>query len=49
MTTASQSEPHFDVQDGHGLLGLAVMPDHAVDSLRDKVQHQIEVHLVLLQ
>ena len=39
---------YFDVNDRNDAFGLVEMPGHPVHGLRDKVQHQVEIHLILL-
>ncbi len=48
MTGAGQSESHLNIQDGHGLLGLAVVSDDTVHGLRNEVEHKIQVQLIFL-
>ena len=38
----------FDECDGYGLLLFAVLPGHLVHGLRDVLQHEVQVDLVLL-
>lgn len=40
---------HLNVDYGDGGLGLVELPSHPVHGLRDKVQHQIQIHLIFLQ
>jgi hypothetical protein len=39
---------YLDVNDRNDAFGLVEMPGHPVHGLRDKVQHQVEIHLILL-
>lgn len=39
---------HLDVNHGEGLFGSAVVSGDSVHSLGDVVQHQVQIHLVLL-
>ena len=39
---------HLNIQHRHDLLCFTVMPDDPVHCLWDKVQYQVEVHLILL-
>lgn len=41
------SAGYLNVEEGHALLGLGVVPGHSVHRLRDEVQDEVEVELVL--
>lgn len=39
---------YLDINDRNDAFGLVEMPGHPVHGLWDKVQHQVEIHLILL-
>lgn len=41
------SAGYLNVEEGHALLGLGVVTGHSVHRLRDEVQDEVEVELVL--
>jgi len=43
-----RDDPHLDINHGKGLLSAAVVSRHSVHGLRDVVQNQIQIHLILL-
>ena len=40
---------YLDINDRNDALGLVEMSGNPVDRLRDKVQHQVEIHLIFLE
>ena len=40
---------HLNIQNGHDLLGFAMMPNDPVHCLGNEVQHQVQVYLIFLR